>query len=616
MIQFFRKVFVVLLLLTPCGPLLADSEYYHHVFFDNSLTNNFYFYSSGRVSLPSRLVLVDGKLPIDTQNSFTPPNALRLEWNSKPEGGWVAEIDLVAFRNRDLHFVGDTLHFWCFTPQQFATTDMPQLAIADSDGNFSSPIRLSSYVKTLSVGRWQQVSIPLIAFTTASIRPQDANRLRSLIFSQNTGDGADHTLLIDQISIDPSTVPMAQSPLPVPQNIMAKGYERHIDISWLSIDLPTLSHYIIYRSFDGKEYKPIGIQERGLHRFMDFLDKPDLAAQYKVSSASADGKLSALSASAGASTRVMSDDELISMLQEECFRYYWESSAPHSGMTRENIPGDDRIIATGASGFGIMALVVGIDRGFITRAEGINQLQKITTFLEGAPRYHGVWSHFMDDRTGASLPVFGIFDDAGDLVETAFLMEGLLTARAYLNQANVEEKALFLKMSRLWESVEWDWYRRSPQSDALYWHWSPRWSWYIDHRLTGFNEVMIVYLLSSASPTHPSPVNLYYTGWANGERVGNVSDKNEFISGQELFGIHLDVGAKSTPLFFTHYSYMGFDPRGIRDRFTDYFENNRKLARINRAYCIANPGHHKGYSGEFGDSPRVTAQTVTSPMRR
>lgn len=598
MIQSFRKVCAVLILLSPGWPLLADSEYYHHVFFDNSLTSNFYFYSSGKVALPSRLELVEGKLPVDTQNSFTPPNALRLEWNSKPGGGWVAEIDLMAFRNRDLHFAGDTLHFWCFTPQQLATADLPQLAIADSDGSFSAPIRLSSYVQTVRMGRWQQVSVPLTAFTTASIHPLDANRLRSLIFSQSTGDEVNHTLLIDQVSIDRSTSPMAQGRLPVPRSIAAKGYERHIDISWLSVDSAALSHYIIYRSIDGKEYEPIGIQERGLHRFTDFLGKPDLAAEYKVAAASADGKRSALSASAGAATRVMSDDELIGMLQEECFRYYWESAGPHSGMTRENIPGDDRIIATGASGFGIMALVVGMDRGFITRAEGVNRLQRITTFLEAAPRYHGAWSHFMDDRTGASLPVFGMFDDAGDLVETAFLMEGLLTARAYLNQANVEEKALYQKMSSLWESVEWDWYRRSLQSDALYWHWSPRWSWYIDHRLTGFNEVMIVYLLASASPTHPSPANLYYTGWAHGESVAKVSENNEFISGQELFGIHLDVGAKSTPLFFAHYSYMGFDPRGVRDRFTDYFENNQKLARINRAYCIANPGHHKGYSGE------------------
>ncbi len=598
MIRFLGKCRAGFVLLALCTPLLSDTEYYHHIFFDNSLTSDAYFYSSGKVSAPSRLVLLDGKLPVDTQNSFTPPNALRLAWNSQSGGGWAAEVDVVTFRNRDIHFLGDTLSFWCFTPQQLSASDLPSLSIVDTQGNFSSPIKLGKFVSKLSVGRWQRVKIPLNTFVSASIRPLDAKRLRSLILSQDTADGSDHTLLVDQITIEAAEIPAAQHQLTAPQKVQAKGYERHVDISWEASETHELRYYVIYRSLDGKEYKPIGIQEPGLHRYTDYLGTPGQSAQYKVAASSGDGKISAFSSSVSATTLSMSDDELLTMLQEECFRYYWESAGQQSGMTRENVPGDDRIIATGASGFGIMAVIVGMERGFITRAEGIERLETITAFLDKAPRYHGAWSHFMDDRTGASLPVFGIFDDAGDLVETAFLMEGLLTARAYLNPSRAQEKPLCEKITRLWETVEWDWYRRSPQSDALYWHWSPRWSWYIDHRLTGFNEVMIVYILGTASPTHPSPPSLYYSGWANGEKAGNWSEKSEFVSGQTLFGIHLDVGAKSTPLFFAHYSYMGFDPRGRRDRFTNYFENNRNLALINRAYCVVNTGHHKGYSAE------------------
>jgi hypothetical protein len=302
----------------------------------------------------------------------------------------------------------------------------------------------------------------------------------------------------------------------------------------------------------------------------------------------------------------MSDDELLTMLQRACFRYYWEGAHPDAGMTLENIPGDDRIVATGASGFGIMALVVGVDRGFITREQGAARLTKIVSFLEKAPRYHGVWSHFMDGHTGASLPVFDMFDNAGDLVETAFLMEGLLAARQYFHGTTDIEKTLYKRISRLWETVEWDWYRRSPQSDALYWHWSPEWAWHINHRLTGFNETMIVYLLAIASPTHSVPAELYYTGWAgqaeaavNYRRGGPASAAaagDHYVNGQSYYGIKLDVGVGSGgPLFFAHYSYMGFDPRGLRDRFTDYFDNERNMARINLAYCEANPKHFKGY---------------------
>ena len=297
------------------------------------------------------------------------------------------------------------------------------------------------------------------------------------------------------------------------------------------------------------------------------------------------------------------------MLQEECFHYYWDSSGPHSGMTRENIPGDDRIVATGASGFGIMALVVGMDRGFIPRILGIQRLTKIVDFLEKAPRYHGAWSHFMDDETGASLAVFGMYDDAGDLVETAFLMEGLLAARQFLDANRADENSLRQRITRLWETVEWDWYRRSPQSDALYWHWSPQWSWHINHPLTGFNEVMIVYILAIASPAHSVPPSLYYTGWADHSqpptgkvggdaKASSTTRVNEFLDGKTYFNIRLDVGSSSNSLFFAHYSYMGFDPRGMRDRFTNYFVNNQHLAEINRAYCIADPGHHAGYGAD------------------
>jgi hypothetical protein len=214
----------------------------------------------------------------------------------------------------------------------------------------------------------------------------------------------------------------------------------------------------------------------------------------------------------------------------------------------------------------------------------------------------------MNGNTGATLPVFDAIDNGGDLVETAFLMEGLLAARQYYSGSSEAEKSLFRRISHLWETVEWDWYRQTPQSDALYWHWSPQWSWYINHRLTGYNEAMIVYVLAIASPTHGVPAGLYYSGWANQEDVGakyregwsNTHEGYNYVNGNTYYGTKLDVGVGSGgPLFFAHYSYMGFDARGIHDRFTDYFDNNREMAEINLAYCEQNPGHYKGYGSDF-----------------
>ena len=300
----------------------------------------------------------------------------------------------------------------------------------------------------------------------------------------------------------------------------------------------------------------------------------------------------------------MSDDDLLTMVQEANFRYYWEGAHPDAGMALENIPGDENMVATGASGFGIMAIMVGVERGFITRQQGLERIIRITNFLEKADRFHGAWPHFLDGRTGKIIPLFGKFDVGGDLVETAFLVQGLLAARGYFSGAEPAERDLRLKLTQLWESVEWDWYRPSPDNGYLYWHWAPDYAWHIGHRLIGYNETIIVYLLAIASPTHPVPASLYYSGFAGNSpealeyrRIWGGSDVgSHYTNDTSFYNIKLRVGVNAGgPLYFTHYSFLGFDPHGFQDRFTNYFENNRNIALINRAYCIDNPNHFAGY---------------------
>ena len=235
------------------------------------------------------------------------------------------------------------------------------------------------------------------------------------------------------------------------------------------------------------------MQEWGITRYTDFVGLGGKKYFYRVTASNIHYRESVpsevVSAAARAADQLFTDEELLTMLQEETFRYYWEGAHPDSGTALENIPGDDRIVATGASGFGIMALIVGVERGFISRDQGLERLQKIVSFLEKAPRYHGVWSHFMDGHTGQTLPVFDMVDDGGDLVETGFLMEGLLAARQYFGKPGIhdaraqsgvgdremesKEAQLYSRITKLWEEVEWDWYANSLDKTALYWHWSP-----------------------------------------------------------------------------------------------------------------------------------------------
>ncbi len=571
-----------------CVAAWADQNYSQQVLFENSLSPANYFYSEGRASYPSDLKLIDEKLPIETSTFISAPNALVLDWTSKSDGGWSAEVRLYEWRNRTVDFPGNYLWIWAYAPEGIRRGDWPRITLRATDRSFSAPIDLEVYGGDLAPGKWTRIRIPLDAFRTASLHNFNPHRINALVFSQGAADGAHHTLFMDDIRIENDAG--AHAAPPAPTDLHAKGYERHVDLTWAPENAPNLAQYVIYRSIDGGEYRPIGVQRPGVNRFCDYVGNPHFKASYRLTARTSTLLESSPSATVTASTHPMTDDDLLTMVQEASFRYYWEAAEPHSGMTRENTPGDDDIIALGASGFGIMALVVGADHGFISHAQAMDRLLRITQFLEHADRYHGAWPHFLSGSTGHRLPVFDMYDDGADLVETSFLMEGLLTARQYFKSDGADGQELYRRISKLWEGVEWNWFSSMPSHDALYWHWSPEYSFYIANRLTGWNEVMITYLEAIASPTHGIPGSDFYTGFA-GEGI-----HAQYANGQSYFGIKLDVGGGTGgPLFFTDYSFMGFNPHGLRDKYTNYFESNRAQAQINHAYCVQNQNHWKGY---------------------
>jgi hypothetical protein len=237
-------------------------------------------------------------------------------------------------------------------------------------------------------------------------------------------------------------------------------------------------------------------------------------------------------------------------------------------------------------------------------SKACSEWQKITHFLSTAVRFHGVWPHFLDGRTGKVIPYFAKYDDGGDLVETAFLMQGLLVARQYFNRDAPQEAELRSTITGFWKPVEWDWYRNGPDLNFLYWHWSPDAGFYIHHPLIGWNETMIIYLLAIASPTHAVPASLYYSGWASQSDTavryrqgwGRTTQGDHYRNGNTYYGHKPDVGVgNGGELFFTQYSFMAFDPSGRRDRYTNYFQNNRNIALISHDYSVENPRHFKGY---------------------
>jgi hypothetical protein len=291
----------------------------------------------------------------------------------------------------------------------------------------------------------------------------------------------------------------------------------------------------------------------------------------------------------------LSDSALLDLVQKQTFRYFWDFAHPVSGLARErsNIDANygHEVVTIGGSGFGVMAIIVAAERKWITREEAAERLLKIVRFLNKASAFHGVFPHWLNGETGRIIP-FSRKDDGADLVESSFLFQGLLCVRQYFNGSSRTEADLRNIINRLWNDIEWSWFTRGGE-EVLYWHWSPNNDWSMNFPLRGYNEALITYVLAASAEKYPVSPAVYHRGWAQ---------SNFFKNGKTFYGIKLPLGFDyGGPLFFAHYSFLGLDPRGLKDRYADYWEQNRNHTLINREHSILNPGNSKVMAPEAGD---------------
>ncbi len=286
---------------------------------------------------------------------------------------------------------------------------------------------------------------------------------------------------------------------------------------------------------------------------------------------------------------VISDNALLDTVQKRTFRYFWEYGHPVSGLARERSNATPETVTTGGSGFGIMAMPAAIERNFITRQQGLTRMQTIVSFLvNNADKFHGAFPHWLNGSTGAVIP-FSTKDNGADLVETSYLMAGLLTARQYFNGTDAAETALRNDINHLFDNVEWDWFRNGNQN-VLYWHWSPNYNWDMNVPIRGWNECLVTYVLAASSTTHGIPASVYSNGWA-----GSAG----FTNGNNYYGYTLPLGpVYGGPLFFSHYSFLGIDPNGLSDGYANYQTQTTNHTLVNYSYCVANPLHWFGYSDQ------------------
>ncbi|CAM4232124.1 glucoamylase family protein [Zobellia roscoffensis] len=291
----------------------------------------------------------------------------------------------------------------------------------------------------------------------------------------------------------------------------------------------------------------------------------------------------------------LTDEQLLDSVQKQTFDYFWEGAEPESGLARERIhldnvyPAHDKdIITTGGSGFGLMAILVGVEHGFISREQALERYEKSVSFLEKADRFHGVWPHWL--MPDGKMTPFSKMDNGGDLVETAFLVQGLLTVKEYFESGNEREKELANRIQKLWEEVEWDWYTKG--ENVLYWHWSPEYKWEMNFPVGGYNEALIMYVLAAASPTHSVKKEVYEQGWA---KNGEIKNDTTFYGLRTVVNHYEHDRSPVGPMFWAHYSYLGLNPKDLKDQYADYWKLNENHAMIQYRHAVENPHEYKGY---------------------
>lgn len=579
-----KKIFTAILFV-----MLSMNVYSQdYIFFSDSPNSTFYDPSFGFATAPSTIEMMNtNKFPVNTTYVFSGMNSLKLAWNSKTGGDWGMAVASDGWVGHNA-LLKDSITFYTYTTAPIESINLPLIYIEDLNNVQTPQQNLSNFSENIPANIWTKISVPLSIFKN---NPGSANltAIKTIFFGQAQPDGVAHTLYIDEVRMIKAIILDTTKPS-MPVGLIANGYENHIDLEWTTNTEQDMMGYYLYR-YDNSNFVKVNVTNTNTPFFIEFLQGNNYTGVYKISAFDSSNNESPLSAEVSATTHQMTDEEFLDMVQRATFRYFWNWADPNSGIARERWHPDETDVTNtiGGGGFGVMAILVGIERGFVTREQGAERMWKIVDFLANKiDKFHGAFPHWFNGTTGKVVN-FGI-QNGGDIVETAFMIQGLLAARQYFDQQNSTEEQIRNLVTQLWQNVDWDFYRNN--SSGLYWNWSPTMGFnfsdtFIFH---GWNETLIAYILAIASPTNAAKLpalSFYRSGWGN---AGQIAQS------RQIYGYPLYVGLSyGGSLFFTHYSFLGLDPQNKKDLYTNYFNQNKNQTLVNREYCISNPKKFVGY---------------------
>lgn len=522
------------------------------------------------------------KVPCSS-TAYKGSSSLKFNYSSSPLGNW--RVNIYKSNWATLNLTGlDSISFYLYSAAEFPSTALPMIGLKanriSGSGDMSSRLyNLSEYNNSVKAGKWTRISFPLNRIINDPENSQlNISSIKSVIFNQSENNNQARLILIDEITAFKSVEIV--KPVEV---FSAKGYDSHAELNWTH-PLNSLS-YRVYASFDGG----LTFENRGEtseNFYLDFVPEKgkNTTVTYRLVALN-QGKESTY-IEAKATLRNYTDDELLDLYQRYSFRYFWEGAHQASGMALERTNGNGRTVASGATGMGLMAMIVAHEREYVPKEDVKDRILKILNFLENCTRFHGAWAHWYNGDTYQAQP-FSTKDNGGDLVETSFVAQALIALKNYFNGSDSKSVQIVSKADKLWRGIEWSWYQQNNQN-VLYWHWSPDYNFEMNMKVIGWNECLITYIMAASSPTSSIPKAVYDQGWA---RNGTMARKRTYYN----YEINLmpDWGG---PLFWLHYSHLGIDPRGLKDQYADYWQEFVNTALIHHSYSVANPMGHKNYS--------------------
>jgi hypothetical protein len=515
--------------------------------------------------------------------AFKGLTSLKFNYTSSAAGNWKASIFRSGWTTADISGL-DSISFYVYSTTDLPSSALPRIGIKAINksgfGEVASLLyRLSDYNGNVTAGVWTRITFPLsIILNDNGNSELDMTSVKAVIFSQSETNGISRTILIDEI-----TAYKSLSVIPPIDNLTAAGYDSHAELAW-NTPLAYLS-YRVYASYNsGASYDLRAETTDSV--YLDFVPPVGKNATVFYRVVTTLQNRESLPSETSATLRDYSDDELLDMVQRYTFRYFWEGAHQASAMALERTNGGDNTAASGATGMGLMAMIVAHEREYKPREEVKDRILKILDFLETCDRYQGAWSHWYNADTKHTQP-FTIDDDGGDLVETSFIAQALITLKHYFSGSDTKSVGIREKADLLWKGVNWNWYRQYGQN-VLYWHWSPNYLFSKNMRISGWNEALVAYVMAASSPDFTIPKEVYTEGWA---RNGAMVVKRTYYS----FEINLSPNYGG-PLFWIHYSHLGLNPKGLTDQYVNYWNEHVNTAKIHVAYAVANPSQFENYS--------------------